>query len=92
MATSPTDTSFARPNFAANYCRQNTNNTVFMPSQNKAQLQGWVNGLTANGNTSIVLGMKWGTALLDVSARPIYNEFIGAGLSQAVLAAEMVRN
>jgi hypothetical protein len=83
--TPPTDAS-AVPNFNANYCRTEANNVVRMPSQNKAQLQGWVNGLTANGNTSIVLGMKWGTALLDVSARPIYNDFIGAGLMDANLA------
>ncbi len=83
--TAPTDAS-AVPNFNANYCRTEANNVVRMPSQNKAQLQGWINGLTANGNTSIVLGMKWGTALLDASARSIYSEFIDAGLMDANLA------
>jgi len=81
----PTD-SAALPNFNTNYCRSEPENVVRMPSQNKAQLQGWINGLRANGNTSIVLGMKWATALLDPSARSIYDEYIAAGLMDANLS------
>ncbi|KIC07783.1 hypothetical protein RA19_21900 [Leisingera sp. ANG-M1] len=33
-------------------------------------LQGIIDNLWAGGNTSIDIGMKWGTALLDPSARP----------------------
>ncbi|NEY91592.1 vWA domain-containing protein [Tabrizicola oligotrophica] len=76
----------ARPNFSNNYCRRAANNTVYMPSQNETALQARINGLTAGGNTSIVLGMKWGTALLDPSARSIYDEFIDAGQMGAGLA------
>lgn len=83
--TPPTDAS-AIPNFGANFCRREANNVVRMPSQDKAQLQGWVNGLTANGNTSIVLGMKWGTTLLDPAARSIYDEYIAADLMSDNLA------
>ncbi len=84
--TAPTSTSYAVPNFGANFCRTEANNVVRMPSQDKAQLQGWINGLTANGNTSIALGMKWGTALLDPSARSIYDEYIAAGQMSANLS------
>lgn len=84
--TAPTNTSYAVPNFGANFCRTEANNVVRMPSQDKAQLQGWINGLTANGNTSIALGMKWGTALLDPSARSIYDEYIAAGQMSANLS------
>lgn len=84
--TAPTSTSYAVPNFGANFCRTEANNVVRMPSQDKAQLQGWINGLTANGNTSIALGMKWGTVLLDPSARSIYDEYIAAGQMSANLS------
>lgn len=83
--TSPTNAS-AVPNFGANYCRSEPANVVRMPSQNKAQLQTQINGLQAGGNTSIVLGMKWGTALLDPEARSIYGEYIAAGQMPANLA------
>lgn len=75
----------ARPNFSANYCRQGTANVVRMPSQNRAQLQAQINALTAGGNTSIMLGMKWGAALLDPAARSIYDEYISAGQVPATL-------
>lgn len=83
---SPTDAALARPNQANNFCRQTPANVVRMPSQNKAQLQAQINGLQAGGNTSIVLGMKWGLALLDPAARSIYDEYIGAGQMPATLA------
>ena len=76
----PTDTTYARPNTSANFCRQTPANVVRMASQNRAQLQSQINGLQAGGNTSIVLGMKWGAALLDPAARSIYSEYIDDGL------------
>lgn len=83
---SPTDTLYARPDTRNNYCRPTPANVVRMPSQNKTQLQSNINGLVAGGNTSIVLGMKWGVALLDPAARSIFDEYIGAGLMPANLA------
>lgn len=82
----PTDATFARPDTRNNFCRPTPANIVRMPSQNKTQLQADINGLQAGGNTSIVLGMKWGTALLDPAARSIYDEYIGAGQMPANLA------
>ncbi|MEY3960080.1 MAG: hypothetical protein RIR14_734 [Pseudomonadota bacterium] len=76
----PTNVTFAVPNTAANFCRQTPANVVRMASQNRAQLQSQINGLQAGGNTSIVLGMKWGAALLDPAARSIYSEYIDEGL------------
>lgn len=84
--TGPSDANFARPNFAANFCNKTTNNVVRMPSQNRATLKAQIHALTAGGNTSIVLGMKWGMALLDPSARSIYTEYVAAGQMNANLA------
>lgn len=76
----PTDSAYARPNFNANFCRDTPANVVRMPSQDSDQLQAQINALTAGGNTSIMLGMKWGTALLSPEARSIYDEYRAAGL------------
>lgn len=76
---SPTHTTYARPDTRNNFCRPTPANIVRMPGQTKTQLQAQINGLQAGGNTSIVLGMKWGTALLDPEARSIYDEYIAAG-------------
>jgi Putative Flp pilus-assembly TadE/G-like len=82
----PTNTSYAVPNFAANYCRKEPRNVVRMASQNATLLKSQINALQAGGNTSIMLGMKWGTALLDPAARSIYSEYIAAGQMPANLA------
>lgn len=76
-AVSPTGAS-ALPNYAAAFCTKQPSNIVRLPSQNATVLKSQINGLVAGGNTSITLGMKWGLALLDPSARGMYNELIGA--------------
>lgn len=83
---SPTDSTYALPNFGANYCRATTNNVVRMASQDRVTLKSQINALTAGGNTSIMFGMKWASALLDPQARSIYNEYIAAGTMNANLA------
>jgi len=40
-------------------------------SFDKTELKAKVNSLRARGNTAVDVGMKWGTALLDPSARPM---------------------
>lgn len=53
-------------------------NIVRLPQQDTATLQGYINGLTAIGATSINAGMKWGMTLLDPSMQTVYtNERIG---------------
>ncbi len=42
-------------------------------------LKNYISNLTARGNTSIDVGMKWGTALLDPSLRPAIGEMANAG-------------
>lgn len=52
-----------------------------LPLQNSATtLKTFITNLRARGNTSIDLGMKWGTALLDPSLQGVVNGMIGAGL------------
>jgi Flp pilus assembly protein TadG len=67
-------------NNAFQFCNATTANIVRLPSNNKTTLKANIDLLSAGGNTSIMLGMRWGVALLDPGARPMYNEFIGAGL------------
>ena len=52
-------------------------------TNNQTKLHNHIDAMTAGGNTSIDLGMKWGTALLDPAMRPVINTMIGAGLVPA---------
>ena len=61
------------------WCPQRAGNIVRLPNGNVATLQGYINGMSAVGATSINAGMKWGMALLDPTSRPMFSEFIGAG-------------
>lgn len=47
-------------------------NHVFLPTKDGEAVKTRISRLTAAGNTSIALGMRWGSALLDQAARPIY--------------------
>jgi hypothetical protein len=48
-------------------------NQVFLPTKDGEAVKTRISRLLANGNTSIALGMRWGTALIDETARPIYS-------------------
>jgi hypothetical protein len=61
-------------------------NIVRLPQQDIATLQGYINGLTAVGATSINAGMKWGMTLLDPSVQSIYTASITAGAMPATMA------
>ncbi|APG46270.1 Tad domain-containing protein [Phaeobacter porticola] len=51
-----------------------------LPLQKDADtLKDFIQNLYAQGNTSIDVGMKWGTALLDPSARPAISALSGGG-------------
>jgi hypothetical protein len=63
----------------APYCRNTASNIVRLPQTNPATIKGYIDGLVAAGNTSITLGMKWGVALIEPGARPLYSELIGEG-------------
>ncbi len=49
----------------------NPERTALLMSDNVAQLQNYIDAFEHSENTSIDLGMKWGTALLDPSVQPI---------------------
>jgi hypothetical protein len=67
-------------------CISNQANIMRPPGQNVATLQSQINGLSANGNTSITLGMKWGMAMLDPASRSIITNLIAQGAVPATLA------
>ncbi len=52
---------------------------IMLPSNDKIALKAKIDGLVAEGNTSIMLGMRWGVALMDPGAQPLYSELISAG-------------
>ena len=64
---------------AFQFCNATTANIVRLPSNNITTLKANIDLLTAAGNTSVMLGMRWGVALLDPAARPMFSEFISAG-------------
>jgi Flp pilus assembly protein TadG len=64
----------------AQQCDPSTAPHLMLPSNDKIALKSKIDALYAEGNTSIMLGMRWGVALLDPGARPLFNEFIGSGL------------
>jgi hypothetical protein len=76
----------AIPDFNTMRCISNQANIMRPPGQNVATLQSQINGLSANGNTSITLGMKWGMAMLDPASRPIITNLIAQGAVPATLA------
>ncbi|MBI1218408.1 MAG: hypothetical protein GC186_07650 [Rhodobacteraceae bacterium] len=58
-----------------------TKRTSLTFSGDQTKLDTFVNGLSANGNTSIDIGVKWAAATLDPSMRPVVSSFITAGKS-----------
>ncbi|TMV08037.1 hypothetical protein FGK63_11360 [Ruegeria sediminis] len=51
-----------------------------MPFQkNATTLKNYIDSFVARGNTSLDIGMKWGTAMLDPAFRPVVNSLIAAG-------------
>jgi Flp pilus assembly protein TadG len=48
-------------------------------SNDRAALHRYIDRLSARGNTSIDLGMKWGAALLDPSTQPVLEAMADAG-------------
>ncbi len=84
--TAHTDTSYATMNANAPFCRNNPANIVRLPSNDIDQLQAQINALTAGGNTSITLGMKWGVTLIEPGARAMFTELVADGAIPAKFA------
>ncbi|MFD3189039.1 pilus assembly protein TadG-related protein [Sedimentitalea sp. HM32M-2] len=68
-------------------CEAMSGREVLVLQKDTTVLKNYISNLTARGNTSIDVGMKWGTALLDPSLRPAINAMIGDGIVPADFAA-----
>ncbi len=77
--TAWSDTNYGRMNQSASFCRLGAQNQVRLPTDSQTTARNAIAGLTAAGNTSITLGMKWGVALIDPAARPMMAELISEG-------------
>ena len=86
-AVSPLDIRFALPNYSSAFCKPSTVNIVRLPSNDATTLKAQINALQAGGNTSIMMGMKWGLTMIDPSMRPKYAEFIAGGQMSDQMAA-----
>jgi Flp pilus assembly protein TadG len=60
-------------------CEHATARETLIMQKDRNTLKNFITNLSARGNTSIDLGMKWGTALLDPSVRAATNAMIGQG-------------
>jgi uncharacterized protein YegL/Tfp pilus assembly protein PilX len=57
-------------------CQTETNRYIMPFSGDRNALKAKINSLTADGNTSIDIGMKWGAALLDPSMSGVVTDMI----------------
>jgi Flp pilus assembly protein TadG len=78
----PFNTSFTA---TSRNCPPSRNRDIIPFSADRNALKASLNALTADNNTSIDLGMKWGAALLDPSLQPIVDAYIAAGKRPAEL-------
>lgn len=67
-------------------CTRDARNQVLPFSDDRDALKSFIDNLQARGNTSIDLGMKWGSALLDPSLRPVVTSMINSGNLSANVA------
>lgn len=57
---------------------------MLVMQKDRTTLKDFIDDMYASGNTSIEIGMKWGTALLDPAMRPIIGEMVNDGEVDAV--------
>jgi hypothetical protein len=58
-------------------------NLIALPKTNITALKTQIGQLNPRGTTSIAVGMRWATALIDDSARPIYTALLGSDPAMA---------
>ena len=68
------------------FCPPLAANTVLPLSDSPTALKARINGLNADGNTSIDIGMKWGTTFLDPASNSIVTSLIAKGAVNAAYA------
>ncbi len=64
-------------------CRTEPGTEITAFSDDPQELVDAIDALTADGNTSAEIGMKWGAALLDPSVQPVVQNMIADGLVDA---------
>ncbi|MDW3222453.1 MAG: TadE/TadG family type IV pilus assembly protein [Paracoccaceae bacterium] len=60
-------------------CEADSKREIMVLQKDRDVLKNYIQALTARGNTSIDVGMKWGTALLDPSLQPLVDDLIADG-------------
>ncbi len=65
-------------------CSDNAGREMMLLQSNPTTLKSFIGNLSAGGNTSIDVGMKWGTALLDPSTQPVVSALIADGTVNSV--------
>lgn len=60
-------------------CAPSTTNVIMLPTTNATTAKNAIDALSADGYTSIFMGMRWASMMVDPTTRPIYNELITAG-------------
>jgi len=73
---------WSRSEFEIDYpvCNLDGASSIQALSMNRAALKAQIDGLVARGNTSIDLGMKWGTVLLDPGTQGVVSNLISQGV------------
>lgn len=80
MHFSPWDRWDDRPGLVGSpVCEPYSHREMLLFQKDATTLKNFIDGLVGRGNTSIDIGMKWGTALLDPSARPAINALTLSG-------------
>ncbi len=71
-------------------CPVRAGSQILPVSNNVAELHAAIDAMSAQGNTSIELGVKWGSVLLDNSTKHIIDGLIGDGVVSSVFAGRPV--
>lgn len=64
-------------------CEAKASREILAMQDNPVILKDFISNLTADGNTSIDIGMKWGTALVDPSMQPVIQHLVDQDLVDA---------
>lgn len=75
----PWSTSQANEQNLNSWCADSDYGSIIVHSSDETELTDHIASFGSGGNTAIDLGMKWGVALLDPSARPVVSAMIADG-------------
>lgn len=64
-------------------CEASNSREMMIVQKNSTELKSFISNLSADGNTSIDVGMKWGTALLDPAMQPAISNLADDGYVDA---------